>query len=40
MFTRDPNADMDGDGRVSLRDLALLKRRMFRPPGPAAPRLP
>jgi hypothetical protein len=25
---------------VNLRDLALFKRRLFRPPGPAAPQSP
>ncbi len=31
----DPNHDLDGDGRVDERDLALAQLWLFRPPGPS-----
>lgn len=36
----DPDADLDGDGKINLRDLAIFKRYFGKAPGPIAPTAP
>jgi hypothetical protein len=34
-FSEDPDADLNGDGRVNFVDLGILKRYIYKPPGPS-----
>jgi hypothetical protein len=34
-FSEDPDADLNGDGHVNFVDLGILKRYIYKPPGPS-----
>jgi hypothetical protein len=35
-FERDADVDLNGDGVVNFADLAIMKKSLFKAPGPAA----